>query len=127
MIIMNESKRVVRLAISGWRGMTDLTTFQQAMLDWVVEHGKPTEIITGGARGADAMGEAWALEHQVALRIMRPDWERHGKRAALLRNGDIVEACTHLLAFPHPKGSGTQDTVRKAMKSDKVVTVVQLK
>lgn len=120
----------MRLAISGWRGMTTrdhLHIFQQAMVDLIVEHNQiPVLVITGGARGADAMGEAWALEHKIELKVFLPEYKKHGKRAPLLRNTDIIKECTHLLAFPHKDGSGTQDAIRKAMKMDKIVSVVHL-
>lgn len=120
----------MKLAISGWRGMTSkehLLVFQQAMEDLLVTHCViPTLVITGGARGADALGEEWAKDHKIPLLILKPDYEAFGKRAPLLRNTDIVNECTHLLAFPHASGSGTQDAIRKAMKLDKVICVYHL-
>jgi hypothetical protein len=120
----------MKLAISGWRGMTSkehLLIFQQAMEDLLVTQNRiPTLIITGGARGADAMGEEWARAHRIPLLVLKPDYERFGKRAPLLRNTDIVKECTHLLAFPHSSGSGTQDAIRKAFKLDKTVSVYHL-
>jgi hypothetical protein len=54
-------QETMKLAISGWRGMTSkehVLVFQQAMEDVLVTHCViPTLVITGGARGADALGE----------------------------------------------------------------------
>lgn len=120
----------MKLAISGWRNMSSkeyLHVFQQAMEDLLVTHNQiPKLIITGGARGADRLGEAWAKEHKIPLLILTPDYKAHGDRAPLLRNTDIIKECTHLLAFPHHSGSGTQDAIRKAMKLDKIVMVYHL-
>jgi hypothetical protein len=120
----------MRLAISGWRGMTTrdhLPIFQQAMEDLIVTHNQiPVLVITGGARGADAMGEQWAKDHDIELKVLTPEYSKYGSKAPLLRNTEIVRECTHLLAFPHASGSGTQDAIRKAMKTDKIVSVVHL-
>lgn len=104
-----------------------LHLFQQAMEDLIVTQNKvPALVITGGAKGADALGEAWARQHQIPLLILKPEYDKFGKRAPLLRNTDIVKGCTHLLAFPHSSGSGTQDAIRKAFKMDKMVMVYHL-
>ena len=121
---------IMKLAISGWRKMSSkeyLHVFQQAMEDLIVTHNQiPRLVITGGARGADALGEAWAKEHNIPLLVLKPEYSKHGDKAPLLRNTDIVKECTHLLAFPHSSGSGTQDAIRKAMKLDKIVIVNHL-
>lgn len=121
----------MRLAISGWRGMKysgeHLWLFQQAMEDLIVNHNKiPTLIITGGAKGADQLGEQWAKEHNIPLLVLKPEYDKHGNKAPLVRNVDIVSGCTHLLAFPHKEGSGTQHAIREAMKRDKSIMVIHL-
>lgn len=121
----------MKLAISGWRGMHNsgehLWTFQQAMEDLIVQHNKiPEVIITGGAKGADYLGEQWAKKHKIPLVVLKPEYDKHGPRAPLVRNVEIVSSCTHLLAFPHKEGSGTQHAIREAIKRDKITIVVHL-
>jgi len=120
----------MKLAISGWRKMSSkdyLHVFQQAIADLIVTHNQiPELVITGGAIGADALGEAWAKEQKIPLKVLYPQYKIHGNKAPLLRNIDIVKECTHLLAFPHPNGSGTQHAIREAHKLGKIVIVVEL-
>jgi YspA, cpYpsA-related SLOG family len=120
----------MRLAISGWRGMSSkeyLHVFQQAMEDLIVTQNQiPSIVITGGAKGADALGEAWAKEHSIPILVLKPDYTKNGDKAPLIRNTDIINECTHLLAFPHKSGSGTQDAIRKAMKLDKILIIHHL-
>ena len=63
----------MKLAISGWRKMSSkdyLHVFQQAIVDLIVTHNQiPELVITGGAIGADALGEAWG-----ALSTIRNTW-----------------------------------------------------
>jgi hypothetical protein len=116
-----------RLAVSCWRGMVDKDVFAQAIQDFLIDHGLPSVVITGGAVGADCIAEAWARSHNIPVETLRPVYEhREDRSAPLRRNTDIVSRCTHLLAFPSAHGSGTQDAVRKARKMNKVVTVIEL-
>lgn len=116
-----------RLAVSGWRGMTDANVFAQAVQDFVLDYGLPSVIITGGARGADALAEAWARKQGVPLRVLKPVYVDDNDRLAPLRRNDaIVALCTHLLAFPSKQGSGTQYTIGKARAAGKVVVEIKL-
>jgi len=45
-----------------------------------------TQIITGGARGADRLGYRWSWKHQVPHKLFRAEWERWGKSAGVRRN-----------------------------------------
>ena len=109
----------MKLGVSGYRGFNDYHRFYREMTSFIEEHGKPTEIVSGGAKGADAMAERYAHEENIPLLVYHPDWNKHGKRAGILRNGDIVTRCTHLIAFPSRRGKGTQDAIRRARRQGK--------
>lgn len=114
-------KRIV--AIVGYRKFTDWALFKNTMEEFIVRYGIPTMVVSGGATGADAMAEKWAKGHAIPIQILRPDWKKYGKAAGILRNTDIVAACTHVVAFPSQKGKGTQDTIRKAIAARKAIMI----
>jgi len=68
-------------------------------------------IISGGARGADQLGELYA--RQVGLRcIVQPaDWNTHGKRAGHLRNEQMGDQSQGLLAFWDGESRGTRHMI----------------
>ena len=72
-------------------------------------------IVSGGAVGTDTMAERFAQEMGIQTQIFKPDWSQ-GRHAALLRNTDIVNHSTHVIAFPARTGRGTQDSIRKSQK-----------
>lgn len=52
-------------------------------------------IVSGGAKGADKLGERYAREHGYKCEVYFPDWSE-GKKAGILRNivmGDTSDAC----------------------------------
>lgn len=80
-------------------------------------------VISGGARGVDsrAVKTAKAIGREVVEYL--PDYEAHGSRAPLVRNGFIVAEANEIHAWPAPWSRGTWDTVRKAKASGKPVTI----
>jgi hypothetical protein len=114
-----------KLAIVGARTFNDVALFESTMKEYVLKHGLPSMVVSGGARGADELGERWANAQGIPTIILKPDWKKHGKAAGLLRNTDIVNACTHMIAFPSKTGKGTQDSIRKAKKQNIELLVIE--
>jgi hypothetical protein len=95
------------------------------MGDFVKEHGMPNAVVSGGAAGADTMGEKWARSNNVKdIRIYKPDWRKYGKKAGILRNKDIINDATHVVAFPSVESKGTFHSIRLAKDQGKKVIEV---
>jgi sugar lactone lactonase YvrE len=41
-------------------------------------------VISGAAKGVDALGEVWAHNNGARVRRFDPDWKKYGKRAGIL-------------------------------------------
>jgi predicted Rossmann fold nucleotide-binding protein DprA/Smf involved in DNA uptake len=120
----------VRLAIVGSRTITDkgaiVMGVSQAMAK-AMELGldpQITEIVSGGAKGVDAMAEDYAKAHGFPTRIFRADWDRHGRRAGFLRNRDIVANCDMVLAIHDGESRGTQMTIDIAKRQERPTVVL---
>lgn len=82
-------------------------------------------IVSGGARGPDSIAEATARSLGVEVLSFPADWDGPlGKGAGHARNTDIVNASSILIAFWDLKSTGTMDSVWKAHKAGKKVTVL---
>lgn len=114
------------LAIVGARTFNDKTSFEGAMETYVAKNGFPSLVVSGGAMGADTLGENWAKANDIPTKIYKPDWSKFGKAAGILRNTDIVAACDKMVAFPSATGKGTQDSIRKAKEAGKEVAIVNV-
>jgi hypothetical protein len=113
---MKSGGGVVVLGVAGARTFTNYDAFCEKMNLAIASWGMPERVVSGGARGADSLARRWCKEHNVPIDEKKPNWERNGRAAALMRNTEIVADATHLIAFPSHTGSGTQDTMRKAEK-----------
>lgn len=81
-------------------------------------------IISGGAKGADQLGERYAKEYNLNLVRLLPDWKGRGRVAGLERNTEIVAQADYVLAFWDGKSKGTRDTIRKTQKTSKVLKII---
>ena len=83
-----------------------------------------TEIVSGGAKGADSMGEMIAFDYDLKFTCFKPDWETHGKAAGFIRNRLIIEHADVVLAFWDGKSKGTENFISIANKLEKPICVV---
>jgi len=70
-----------------------------------------SEIVSGGARGTDALAERYALEKKIPIKVFPSDWKKHGKSAGPLRNREIVVYSDTILAFWDGESTGTKSTI----------------
>lgn len=85
-----------------------------------------TAIVSGGAIGADSLGEQYADNNLIPKLIFKPDWEKHGKSAGFIRNQDIIEAADFVLAFWDKGGTskGTGNSLSIAKKLGKPTLII---
>ena len=118
----NPEQPEIRLAVVGYRKFHNYEYAKKVIDKWQLSNGKITEIVSGGCEGADTLAERYAKEHNIHPEIYPPDWDKYktpfGKKnpAGVIRNTQIVNRCTHLLAFVSINSVGTNDTIKKAQK-----------
>lgn len=82
-----------------------------------------TQVISGTARGADRLGEAWATEHGIPISRFPAEWGGLGPRAGYLRNLKMAEAADALIAVWDGDSGGTRNMIDVAMKRNLLVSV----
>lgn len=85
-----------------------------------------TEIVSGGATGADKLAEFYGNVNGIKTTIFIPDWSK-GKSAGFTRNTKIVEYSDQILAFWDGHSRGTLDSINKAKKLKKNVGIIMYK
>lgn len=105
----------MKTAIIGSRDITDLA---------IELPFRPTEIISGGAKGVDTLAEIFAKKNNIPIRVFRPDYSKGNYKAApLIRNRLIVDNCDVLVAYWDGESKGTKFTIDYAKKQGKNVIV----
>ena len=99
----------MKLAIVGSRKFTNLDISK-----FINE--KVREVITGGAIGIDTLAERYADKNKLSKSIIRPEYDKYGKSAPIIRNKEIVERADKILAIWDGKSKGTKFTIEYAKK-----------
>ncbi len=83
-----------------------------------------TELISGGARGADQLAARYAKVRGIPLTEHKPDYRIYGKKATYVRNDLIIKECERLIAFWDGKSPGTGSVIDKTRKKGKEVKII---
>ena len=81
----------MNIAIVGGRDFNDYTLLKESISAYIDAHKKPENIVSGGAKGADTLAAQFAAEMGIPLLIFKPDYQRYGRGATLVRNTQIIE------------------------------------
>ena len=93
----------MKLIISGGRDY-QFSAEDRAFLDSLQDI---TEVVSGGAAGADAQGEEWARIRQIPVMVFQADWKAHGRGAGPRRNRAMAEYADAVALFPGGRGSAS--------------------
>jgi len=112
----------MKLAIIGGRSFDDYELVCETLEEYKE---RVTLVISGGAKGADTLGEKWANDNNIETLIFKPDWKKYGKKAGHLRNTDIIENCDMCVAFWDGISTGTYDSIKKTKKYNKELLIIK--
>lgn len=105
---LQKEECALRVAVVGSRsvGVRDYERMCMAMPFGV------TEIVSGGARGADQLGKDYALAYGLKYTEFRPQYKLLGRAAPLARNSQIVDYADFVIALWDGKSRGTANVIR---------------
>jgi hypothetical protein len=74
-----------------------------------------TTVVSGGASGADQLGEEWAATRGVPLMRFVAEWDKYGKAAGPIRNREMAKYAEAVVLFRG--GAGTKNMKQEALKA----------
>lgn len=102
-----------KVVIAGGRDFNDFDLLTK-ICDEVLEGYENIEIVSGGAKGADALAKKYAKLHGYKYTEFPADWNTHGKAAGPIRNNQMAEYSHLLIAFWDGKSKGTRNMIDRA-------------
>ncbi len=89
-----------------WRGDRDLGGLELA------------EIVSGHAwRGVDRLGERYAKEHGIPLKLFPARWDEHGRAAGPIRNREMAAYADALFLMRDGESRGSRSMLEEAEKA----------
>lgn len=110
----------MKTIIAGSRSITDYNILLQIMkeIDFNI-----TEIVSGTAKGADSLGERYAIENNIPLKKFPADWNKWGKVAGRIRNGQMNMYSDALILLWDGKSRGSKHMLEIAKERGLIVFV----
>lgn len=112
----------MKLAIVGSRTFNDYNLLETTIKEHV-DVSQITHIVSGGARGADKLGEVFAQKYNIQTIIYKPDWNKYGKGAGFVRNYDIINTADTVIAFWDGESKGTKHDIDIANETRKPLII----
>ena len=113
---------MIRVLIAGSRDFNDFELLEKAVKHYLKQYGlhrQDIEVVSGGARGADKLGEQFANKYNIKLTIFPADWNTYGKSAGYIRNEQMIKYIGDtgiVFAFWDGQSRGTAHTIGLANK-----------
>lgn len=119
---------MIKLIIAGGRTFNDYELLEKEASAYVSELQKLDEIqiVSGGAKGVDTLGERFAQERILDLKIFEADWSKFGRSAGPKRNAEMADYATHLLSFWDGESKGTKSMINLAKKKGLEVKIIAI-
>lgn len=107
----------MKVLVCGSRDFTDPFRASLAIDARISELPPKTTVIHGAARGTDRIAAEAAERHGHTIQAFPADWKKHGKRAGIVRNLQMLDEAPDLvIAFWDGKSPGTKHTTDEARR-----------
>ena len=112
---------ILKIVIAGCRYYNNYNEAKE-YIDFCIREIKKNNtivILSGGCRGADAIGERYAIENGYKLERFFADWNKYGKSAGPIRNEQMAIDADYIICFWDFKSKGTKSMIEYAKKYSK--------
>lgn len=117
----------VVLAIVGCRQYNDFDYVCDIIDKYIKHHDLVIQkIVSGDAPGIDQIAEDYAISRGYAFEAFLADWDNFPGSAGYIRNEQIIDAATHVLAFWDGKSKGTGHSKDLALKKRRLTTTAKI-
>lgn len=113
-----------KVIIAGGRDFSDYQLLK-TKCDKILSNLSKVVIISGKARGADSLGEKYAVEKGYPVEEYPADWNQFGKAAGYIRNEEMAKTATHLIVFWDGVSSGTKNMIELGNKYNLKIRVIK--
>lgn len=115
--------------VAGSRSFSN-RSLMYSKLDYYLQNQDNVLIIHGGANGADKCAAMYAKERGIKTKVFLSDWEKHGKKAGILRNIEMFKYASKFqnrgcVVFWDGKSKGTKNDIELAEKYNVPLRIVK--
>ncbi len=105
----------MKIIIAGSRTIINMNLLIKAIKLSSFEITSTDEIVSGGARGVDTLGEKYAKQNNIKLTIFKPNWDKYGIKGGVIRNTQMSRYADCAIVV-HCGSKGSIDMINKMKK-----------
>jgi hypothetical protein len=115
---------VIKVIVAGSRNFNNYELLKQKLDYFLKNVQSNVEIVSGTAKGADRLGEMYAIQNGYEIKSFPADWDAFGKQAGYIRNKEMAKYATHCVCFWDGKSLGTKSMISLAAEYGLIYRVV---
>lgn len=117
--------------VAGSRSFNNLP-LMYSKLDYYLQKQDKVLIVHGGANGADKCAAMYAKDKNIETKVFLPDWNKHGKKAGILRNIAMFEYASQFqnrgcVVFWDGTSKGTKNDIELSEKYNVPLRIVEFR
>ena len=117
-----------RVVVAGCRDYNNYFLLSRELKKLIKNLDKDHEIIivSGGASGADSLGEKFAKKHNLKIEKYPAEWDKYGRSAGPIRNYKMAQVADLVVVFWDGKSRGTKNMIECAERENKSCTIIKI-
>lgn len=125
---ITSTQPVFRVIVAGSRHYADYSQLRGVCDNLLADKSRTHRIVivSGGAQGADSLGEDYARERGYSLKRYSAQWDKYGRAAGPIRNAEMARNADALILFWNGKSSGSRNMKQEAEKQGLPVRTVMI-
>ncbi len=116
---------IKRIVIAGCRDYTDYES-AKSYIDFCISRIKNEHtliFVSGTCKGADQLGERYAIENGYKIEYYPAEWHKYGRSAGPKRNLQMAQISDYVICFWDGKSKGTKSMIECAKKFEKNIKI----
>lgn len=113
----------MKTIIAGGRTFNDYQLLK-SKVDYYRNTHTISEVVSGCASGADALGEQYAIDNEIPIKHFRANWDQYGRSAGPIRNKQMADYADCLIAVWDGESRGTKNMIENMNKLMKPVFII---
>lgn len=115
-----------KVIVAGSRTFDDYKLFCEKLDYLFKDQSDEICIICGLAKGADMLGQRYAINNHLYIKYYPADWHTNGKSAGIIRNIQMAEEADALVAFWDGESKSTKHMIDIAKKKRLKVRIINV-
>ncbi len=113
---------MARVVVGGSRSIEDYELVRGVLKQLLVEE---DTVLSGNAPGVDRLGERYAKEAGLEVKVIPSPWEKHGLKASMIRNELLLRSADLVICFWDGESKGTRHMLDISKRAKKLLAEVR--